>query len=457
MYERPTMFKNLSQKFGRIIHKLSGQGRITDENIQEVLSDIRSALLEADVGLSVVKQFVEDVQKRAVGKEVLESLTPGDVFVKIVYEELQALLGSENEGIRLNAKPPVVILMAGLQGSGKTTTSAKLARFLKENQKKSVLLASVDIYRPAAIKQLETLANEIQVEFFDVQPHQKPLDIVRDAIESATNRAKDVLILDTAGRLHIDEAMMEEIKAIHSLSNPTEVLLVVDSMAGQDAVLSAKAFNEALPITGVVLTKLDGDAKGGAAVSIRATIGKPIKFIGVGEKTTALEPFYPDRIASRILDRGDILSLVEQVEKKFNKEEAEKLAKKVLRKGQFDFEDFLAQLQQVSQLGGVMGIMDKIPGMSGLPQAAKSQMNDQVLVKSTAIIRSMTVQERRFPAVIRGSRKKRIALGSGTQVQDVNRLLKQFEQMQKMMKKFSGRGGMANVFDRFKGGQWRGA
>jgi signal recognition particle subunit SRP54 len=446
------MFKNLSEKFSRIVHKLSGQGRITEQNIQEVLSDIRSALLEADVGLPIVKQFVEAVHQKALGREVLESLTPGDVFIKIVHDELQAILGNQNEGLRLNVKPPAIILIAGLQGSGKTTTAAKLARFLKEEQKKSVLLASVDIYRPAAVKQLQVLAEEIQVPFLPGDGDKKPLDIVKSAMELALNQVKDVLILDTAGRLHIDEAMMEEIKAIYSLSHPAEVLLVVDSMAGQDAVLSAKAFNEALPITGVILTKLDGDAKGGAAVSIRATIGKPIKFIGVGEKTTALEPFYPDRIASRILDRGDILSLVEQVEKKVNREEAERLAKKVLKKGQFDLEDFLAQLQQVSQMGGIMGIMDKIPGMASIPQAAKNQMNDRVLIKSAAIIQSMTKHERRFPAVIRGSRKKRIALGSGTQVQDVNSLLKQFEKTQKMMKRFSGRnGGMGNLFDRFRG------
>lgn len=446
------MFKNLSEKFSRIVHKLSGQGRITDANIQEVLSDIRSALLEADVSLPVVKQFIEAVHQKAVGREVLESLTPGDVFIKIVHDELQVILGSQNEGLQLNVKSPAIILIAGLQGSGKTTTAAKLARFLKEEQKKSVLLASVDVYRPAAVKQLQVLAEEIQVQFLPIEDAQKPLDIVKRAIELAKIQVKDVLILDTAGRLHIDEAMMEEIKAVHALSQPAEVLLVVDSMAGQDAVLSAKAFNEVLPITGVILTKLDGDAKGGVAVSVRATIGKPIKFIGVGEKTSALEPFYPDRIASRILDRGDILSLVEQVEKKINKEEAERLAKKVLKKGQFDLDDFLAQLQQVSQMGGIMGIMDKIPGMSAIPQAIKNQMNDQVLIKSAAIIRSMTKHERCFPAVIRGSRKKRIALGSGTKVQDVNSLLKQFEKTQKMMKRFSGRnGGMANIFERFRG------
>ncbi len=448
------MFKNLTEKFSQIVQKLSGKGRITEDNIREVLGDIRVALLEADVGLSVVKQFVEDVRQRSIGKEVLESLTPGHVFIKIVQEELEKLLGkdAENEqALCLNVKPPVIILLVGLQGSGKTTTAAKLARFLKEEQKKSVLLASIDVYRPAAIKQLQTLANEIQVGFVNSEVDQKPEDIVRHAIEIAKNQVKDILILDTAGRLHIDETMMAEIQTICKIACPTEVLLVVDSMAGQDAVQTAKAFNDAVQITGVILTKVDGDARGGAAVSIRATIGKPIKFIGVGEKITALDPFYPDRIASRILGMGDVLSLVEQVEKRVNKEEAEKLAKKVLKKGEFDFEDFLSQLQQLNQMGGLASIVDKIPGMAGLPQMAKGQMNTQALVKTTAIIRSMTIKERRFPSIIRGSRKRRIAVGSGTQVQDVNRLLKQFEQMQKLMKKFSNQRGMMKFFQGFKG------
>lgn len=445
------MFRNLSEKFSQIVHKLSGQGRITETNIQEALSDIRSALLEADVGLSIVKQFVEDIKQRSLGKEVLESLSPGQVFVKIVYQELEKLLGENNEGLNLNARPPVVILIVGLQGSGKTTTAAKLARFLKEEQKKSVLLASTDVYRPAAIKQLETLANEIQVSFLSINLDEKPVSIVKRAIDAAKNQVKDVLILDTAGRLHIDEAMMNEIKMIREATCPTEVLLVVDSMAGQDAVQTAKAFNDLLQITGVILTKIDGDSRGGAAVSICATTGKPIKFMGVGEKVTALEPFYANRIASRILGMGDVLSLVEQVEKKVNKEEAEKLAKKVLKKGEFDFEDFLAQLQQLNQMGGLASIIDKIPGIGGLPQAAKNQMDNRVFIKTTAIIRSMTKQERRFPHVIRGSRKRRIAMGSGTEVQDVNRLLKQFEQMKKMMKKFSNQRGMMKMLQGFKG------
>ena len=445
------MFRNLSEKFGQIVHKLSGQGRITEANIQEVLGDIRAALLEADVGLSVVKQFVEDIKQRSLGKEVLESLSPGQVFIKIVHQELEKLLCENNDGLNLNARPPVVILMVGLQGSGKTTTAAKLARFLKEEQKKSVLLASLDVYRPAAIKQLETLADEIQASFLSVNLDEKPISIAKRAIEAAKNQVKDVLILDTAGRLHIDEAMMNEIKMIQEATCPTEVLLVVDSMAGQDAVQTAKAFNDLLQITGVVLTKIDGDARGGAAVSICATTGKPIKFMGVGEKVTAFEPFYAERIASRILGMGDVLSLVEQVEKKINKEEAEKLAKKVLKKGEFDFEDFLAQLQQLNQMGGLASIIDKIPGIAGLPQAAKNQMDNRVFIKTTAIIRSMTKQERRFPHIIRGSRKRRIAMGSGTEVQDINRLLKQFEQMRKMMKKFSNQRGIMKMFQGFKG------
>lgn len=446
------MLKNLSEKFSHILHKLSGQGRITEHNIQDILSDIRTTLLEADVGLAVIKPFIDGVRQRAMGKTVLESLTPGQVFIKIVHDELTRLLGETHEGLNLKAKPPVVILLVGLQGSGKTTTAAKLARFLKEDQKKSVLLTSVDIYRPAAILQLERLAKEIEVNFLVAHEGEKPLAIVERAIQAAKNQVKDVLIIDTAGRLHIDEAMMEEIKGIHAAAEPTEVLLVVDSMTGQDAVQTAKAFNEQIPMTGVILTKLDGDARGGAAVSIRATIGKPIKFMGVGEKNTALEPFHAQRVASRILGMGDVLSLVEQVEKKVNKAEAEKLAQKVLKKGEFDFEDFLAQLQQLNQMGGMASVIDKLPNVPGLSSLAKTPMNDKSLVQTTAIIYSMTPQERRFPTVIRGSRKRRIALGSGTQVQDVNRLLKQFEQMRKMMKKFTHqRGNMAKLLRGFKG------
>lgn len=445
------MFENLSEKFSQIVNKLRGKGRITEDNIQEVLGDIRSALLEADVGLSVAKQFVEDVKNRAVGKEVLESLTPGQVFTKIVYEELEKLLGETVEPINLNAKPPVVILLAGLQGSGKTTTAAKLARYIKEDKKKSVLLASLDIYRPAAILQLQTLADEIQVDCLMVDAKEKPLHIVERALEAAKKQVKDVLIIDTAGRLHIDEAMMQEIKAVCAASNPTEILLVVDSMMGQDAVQTAKQFNDTVSITGVILTKLDGDARGGAALSIRTTIGKPIKFMGVGEKVTALEPFYAKSVASRILGMGDILSLVKDVEDKINKAEAEKLAKKVLKKGQFDLEDFFAQIQQLKQLGGIKNLMDKLPGMAGVPQATKNQLDDKMFDKTAAIIQSMTQQEKRFPTLIRGSRKIRIAKGSGTQVQDVNKLLKDFEKMQKMMKNFSNQRGLSKMFSGFKG------
>lgn len=444
------MFKNLSEKFGQIVHKLSGKGRITEDNIQEVLGEIRSALLEADVGLPIVKQFIEDVKQRAVGSAVLQSLTPGQVFVKIVYEELEKLLG-ESEPLNLQAKPPVVILLAGLQGSGKTTTAAKLARHLKEERKKSVLLASLDVYRPAAILQLQTLANEIQVDCLNVQAEEKPLEIVKRALEAAKNQVKDVLLFDTAGRLHIDDEMMAEIKQVSAATNPTEILLVIDSMMGQDAVQTAKVFNDTLPITGVILTKLDGDARGGAALSIKASIGKPIKFMGVGEKITALEPFNTQSVASRILGMGDIISLVKDVEAHVDKKEAEKLAKKVFQKGQFDLEDFLKQLEQMDSMGGIMNILDKMPGMAAIPQAAKSQLNDKMFKKKKAIIQSMTRDERRFPSKIRGSRKIRISKGSGTQVQDVNSLLKDFEKMQKMMKNFSNQGGLSKLLSGFKG------
>jgi signal recognition particle subunit SRP54 len=433
------MFKNLSEKFSQITHKLSGRSRITEDNIQDVSKDIRSALLEADVGLLVIESFIDDVKRRAIGKEVSESLKPGQVFIKIIYEELEKLLGKENEGLRLNAKAPVVILLVGLQGSGKTTTAAKLARFIKEEQKKSVLLASADIYRPAAIQQLQMLAQEIQVDFLDVKVDENPLDIVRRAISLAENQSQDVLILDTAGRLHIDSVMMDEIKAIYESSHPAETLLVVDSMTGQDAVKTAAAFNEVLPLTGVILTKTDGDARGGAAVSIRFVTGKPIKFVGVGEKVTSLEPFYADRMASRILGMGDILSLVEEAEKKIDKKQAEKFAKKFMGRGKFDLEDFLEQIQQMKKLGGISKIMEKIPGVGGLSEAIKSKVTDDAFVKPEAIIRSMTPQERRFPALIKGSRKQRIARGSGTEPRDINHLLKQFEKMQKMMEKGMGK------------------
>ena len=408
------------------------------------------ALLEADVALPVVRDFVDRVRARAVGQEVIKSLTPGQALIKVVNEELVATMGETNDALDLRAQPPAVILMAGLQGSGKTTSTAKLARWLKENQKKSVAVTSCDIYRPAAIKQLETLAEQVGAEFFPSQQNQDPADIARDALEYARKHVLDVLIVDTAGRLHIDEEMMQEIARVHAVLNPVETLFVVDSMTGQDAANTAKAFHEALPLTGVVLTKADGDARGGAALSIRAITGKPIKFMGVGEKTAALEPFYPDRIASRILGMGDVLSLVEEAERKIDKEQVDKLTTKLKKGKRFDFEDFRTQLEQMMGMGGLSGLMDKLPGMTDVPKAVKNQVNDRELVRMVAMINSMTAHERRFPDVIKGSRRRRIAAGSGNQVQDVNRLLKQFTQMQKMMKKLS-KGGMSKMLRGMKG------
>lgn len=434
------MFSNLSERLTRVLKNLSGKGRLTEENIQETLRDIRLALLEADVALPVVKDFIEQIREKAVGVEVMESLTPGQALIKVVHHELVVLMGEFSNELNLQTQPPAVILMAGLQGSGKTTTVAKLSRWLQQTLKKSVLVTSADIYRPAAIKQLETLAEQVGVPFFPSTPDQDPVDIARAAIQTAKSKLIDVVIIDTAGRLHIDDEMMAEIKRVHAAIHPIETLFVVDSMTGQDAVNTAKAFNEALPLTGVILTKTDGDARGGAALSIRLITGKPIKFIGVGEKIDALEPFYPDRIASRILGMGDILTLVEEAERNIDKAKAEKLAKKIKKGKTFDLEDFRDQLKQIGKMGGIMGIVNKLPGIGNLPQAAKDKINDKSLVEIEAIINSMTRKERKFPAVINGSRKRRIAMGSGTDIQAVNRLLKQFVMMQKMMKKFKGGG-----------------
>ncbi len=446
------MFENLSERLGRTLQSLRGQGRLTEDNIKESLREVRMALLEADVALPVVKDFINHVKDRAVGEEVMKSLTPGQALIKIVNDELVVLMGVQCEDLNLAAQPPAVLLMAGLQGSGKTTTVGKLARLLKERKKKSVLVASADIYRPAAIDQLQTLAREVGVEFFPSRADQDPVKIAQDAIQHARIKAFDVVIIDTAGRLHIDAAMMDEIKRIHAAINPIETLFVVDSMTGQDAANTAKAFNDALPLTGVILTKTDGDARGGAALSVRHITGKPIKFMGVGEKTTALEPFYPDRVASRILGMGDVLSLIEEVQQKVDQEEAQKLAKKLQKGKEFDLEDFLSQLQQMKNMGGLASLMEKLPGMANLPQDMKGQVNDKELGRLEAIIRSMTPEERRKPDVIRGSRKRRIAAGSGTQIQDVNRLLKQFTQMQKMMKKFSQKGGIGKLMRGLRGG-----
>ena len=439
------MFDSLSDRLAGSLKKLCGQGRITQDNIKETLREVRMALLEADVALPVVRDFIEKVKERAMGQDVMRSLSPGQVFVKIVNDELVAIMGDEDNSLNLNSQPPVVILMAGLQGAGKTTSVAKLARFLKERQKKSVMVASADVYRPAAIEQLKTLAIDVEAKFFPSDASQDPVAIAQAAVAQAKLEYVDVVIIDTAGRLHIDDDMMSEIKHIHAAINPTETLFTVDSMTGQDAANTAKVFNEALPLTGVILTKTDGDARGGAALSIRHITGKPIKFMGVGEKTTALEVFHPDRVVSRILGMGDVLSLVEEAQRKIDAGSAEKLANKLKKGKGFDLEDFRDQLQQMSKMGGLTSLMDKLPGMGQIPDAVKNQANDKELVKMEAMINSMTPKERRRPELIKGSRKKRIAAGSGTQIQDVNRLLKQFSQMQKMMKKMGQKGGMAKM------------
>jgi len=438
------MFDNLSERLSKTFKNLTGQGRLTENNIKDALRDVRRALLEADVALPVVKAFIERVQQRAVGQEVSSSLNPGQAFIKIVREELTQTMGSENEALSFNVEPPAVIMMAGLQGAGKTTTAAKLAKYLKEREKKKVMVVSADVYRPAAIQQLETLAEQVGVDFFPSSADEDPVDIVNRAKQEARKRFDDVLIVDTAGRLHIDESMMQEIKALNEAVKPVETLFVVDAMTGQDAANTAKAFHEALPLTGVVLTKTDGDARGGAALSIREITGKPIKFIGAGEKVDALEPFHPDRMAGRILGMGDVLSLIEEAEAKIDQKKAKKFAQKVQKTGQFDLEDFLEQLQQIQNMGGVSGLMGKLPGMSQIKEQISGDAAEKEFKKLQAIIQSMTPQERRHPTLIKGSRKKRIAKGSGTHVQDINKLMKQFTQMQKMMKKMK-KGGMKNM------------
>ncbi len=438
------MFDNLSDRLGKTLKNLRGQGRLTEDNIKETLREVRMALLEADVALSVVTAFIEKVKERALGKEVQASLSPGQALIKVVQAELESIMGEANEELNLKAEPPAIILMAGLQGAGKTTTVAKLGRWLKENKKKSVGVVSADIYRPAAIKQLETLANDLSLTFFDTDVTQTAVEIATGAIEQAKKQFLDVVIVDTAGRMHIDETMMDEIKALHAAINPVETLFVVDSMTGQDAANTAKAFDEALPLTGVILTKTDGDARGGAALSIRHITGKPIKFVGVGETTDALEPFYPDRLASKILGMGDMLSLIEDIEQKVDKEKAAKLAKKLKKGKSFDLSDFVEQLEQMQNMGGVGAMMDKLPGINEVPKDMREKVNDKELSRQIAVIRSMTHQEKRYPDLIKGNRKKRIAAGCGQELQDVNRVLKQFKMMQKMMKRFN-KGNMANM------------
>lgn len=438
------MFDNLTDRLSGTFRKLTGKATLSEANIQEALREVRRALLEADVALSVVKDFIDRVSQRAIGQEVSKSLSPGQALLKVVQAELENIMGKANAELDLKAAPPAVVLMAGLQGAGKTTSVAKLSRYLKNEAKKSVMVVSADVYRPAAIKQLQTLAEEVGVVFFASDESQKPVDIARAAVAEAKRKFIDVLLVDTAGRLAIDDEMMNEIKQLHSQLNPIETLFVVDAMTGQDAANTAKAFNDALPLTGVILTKADGDARGGAALSVRHITGKPIKFIGVGEKTDALEPFYPDRIASRILGMGDVLSLIEEAERKVDKVKAQQLAQKIKKGKGFDLEDFRDQLTQMKSMGGVASIMDKLPGMGALPPGAASKVDDRQFKQMEAIINSMTRKERSNPDALNGSRKRRITTGSGTQIQDLNRLLKQHKQMQKMMKKMKG-GGMANM------------
>ena len=444
------MFDNLSDRLSKTVKKLRGQARLTEDNIKDTLRDVRMALLEADVALPVVRSFIDKVKARAVGQEVVGSLSPGQALIKVVNDELVELMGKENESLDLKAQPPAVVLLAGLQGAGKTTTAGKLAKLLKDREKKKVAMVSCDVYRPAAIKQLETLAKQVDVEFIPSEVGQSPVEIAKNALEYAKTHYIDVLLVDTAGRLHIDAEMMDEIKSIHATVKPVETLFVVDAMTGQDAANTAKAFGDALPLTGVVLTKADGDARGGAALSVRQITGKPIKFIGMGEKIDQLEPFHPERMASRILGMGDVLSLVEEAHRQVDHKQAQKLAKKLNKGKGFDLEDLRSQMLQMQKMGGMGGLMDKLPGMGKMTQAVQDGAGDKEVARMVAIINSMTPQERRFPAVIKGSRKKRIAMGSGLQIQDVNRLLKQHKQMSKMMKKFKG-GGLKKMMRGMKG------
>jgi len=438
------MFDNLTDRLSGALKNLKGQGKLSESNVKDTLHEVRMALLEADVALPVVTDFIEKVKEGALGKQVQSSLNPGQALIKLVQSELVKVMGEANEELNLKANPPAIVLMAGLQGAGKTTTVAKLGRWLKQNKKKKVGVVSADVYRPAAIKQLQTLANDLDLVFFDSDVSQKPVDIAVNAIEAAKKQFLDVVIVDTAGRLHVDEEMMGEIKALHAAINPVETLFIVDSMTGQDAANTAKAFDDALPLTGIILTKADGDARGGAALSIRHITGKPIKFIGVGEKTDALEPFYPDRIASRILGMGDMLSLIEEIEQKADKKKSEKLARKISKGKSFDLNDFKDQLLQMQNMGGVGAMMDKLPGIGNVSQDMKDKVDDKALARQIAVINSMTLKERRYPDLIKGNRKKRIAAGCGQELQDVSRILKQHKMMQKMMKKFA-KGNMANM------------
>ncbi|MEN1925570.1 signal recognition particle protein [Luteimonas qiangzhengi] len=445
------MFESLTQRLSGTMERLRGRGRLTEENIREATREVRIALLEADVALPVVQALIERIKVRAVGQEVLKSLTPGQALIKVVRDELTAVMGSQASGLDLSVQPPAVILMAGLQGAGKTTTVGKLAKHLKERHKKKVMVVSADVYRPAAIEQLKTLAEQVDVQFFPSDAGQKPEAIVRAAIDDARKSYVDVLIVDTAGRLAIDEAMMAEIKVLHAAVDPVETLFVVDAMTGQDAANTAKAFSEALPLTGVVLTKTDGDARGGAALSVRYITGKPIKFIGTGEKTDGLDVFHPERVASRILDMGDVLSLVEQVEQQVDKDAATRLAEKVAKGRKFDLNDMREQLGQMQNMGGISGLMDKLPGMGNIPDHVKQQVQQgKEVPQMIAIINSMTKKERRNPTLLNGSRRKRIAAGAGVTPADVNRMMKQYQQMEKMMGKMA-RGGMKGMMRGLQG------
>jgi signal recognition particle subunit SRP54 len=440
------MFDHLSSRFSTIVKTMRGHTRLSEENIQEALREVRMALLEADVALPVVKNFIADVKTKAQGQEVIGSLTPGQAFIGVVNDELTRLMGGSNDALNLAAQPPAVILMAGLQGAGKTTTVGKLAKKLKEEQKKKVLVVSADVYRPAAIEQLKTLAAQIDIGFFASTSDQKPSDIAAAALDHAKRYHFDVLIVDTAGRLAIDEVLMTEIQDLQKLLNPIEILFVVDAMQGQDAANTAKAFNEALPLTGVILTKMDGDSRGGAALSVRAITGKPIKFIGVSEKLTGLEAFHPDRLASRILGMGDVLSLIEQVQNNVDQAETDRMTKKLRSGKSFDLEDFLTQMQQMKKMGGLSSMMEKMPGKIGaMAGQIEGEAAEKGMKRIEGIIHSMTVKERRKPELLKASRKKRIAAGAGVSVQEVNKLLKQFEEMQKMMKIFSSKGGMMKM------------
>ena len=447
------MFETLSERFTDIFKNLRGYGRLTEQNINDGLRDIRIALLEADVALPIVKSFIKDIRVRSLNKEVLTSLTPGQALIKIVNEELIALLGKDNEPLQLNTPPPAVIFLAGLQGAGKTTTCIKLGVFLKEKEKKNVALISSDVYRPGAIKQLQILAKENNLSCLESKESDKPTDIVKIGLETAKRKFFDVLIVDSAGRLHVDNEMMMEIKSLHNILNPIETLFVIDSMMGQDAVNAAAEFNKILPLTGSILTKADGDSRGGAALTVKYVTGKPIKFIGIGERGEDLSQFIPERIASQILGMGDVLTLIEEVEKTADKEKSIKFNRKIKKGKGFSIVDFRDQLKQMTSMGGIGNILDKLPGTNKLPSNLTTQINDSEFIKLIAIIDSMTRKERFNPKIINGSRKKRIASGSGTKIQDINKLLKQFNHMQKMMKKFSHKGGLSKALKGMPGGK----